>query len=185
MHPPRPFSKISEPKSEAESLRAKITVHGAVQGVGFRPFVYRLATELRLAGWVLNSSQGVFIEVEGRLDLLQVFLARLEQEKPPLAIIQSLESSFLDLVGYQGFEIRYSDDTGPKTALILPDVAICADCLRDLFDPANRRYRYPFTNCTNCGPRFSIIEELPYDRPNTSMRRFKQCPECEAEYHDP
>jgi hydrogenase maturation protein HypF len=185
MYPPRLFNKIPESKGPPEPLRAKITVHGAVQGVGFRPFVYRLATELRLCGWVLNSSQGVFIEVEGPLDLVQPFLARLEKEKPPLAIIQSLESSFLDVAGYQGFEIRYSDHTGPKTALILPDIAICADCLREIFDPANRRYRYPFTNCTNCGPRFSIIEELPYDRPNTSMRRFKQCPECEAEYHDP
>jgi hydrogenase maturation protein HypF len=185
MNLPRLFSKIPEPKGPSESVRAKITVHGAVQGVGFRPFVYRLATQLRLAGWVLNSSQGVFIEVEGQLDLLQMFLARLEKEKPPLAIIQSLESSFLDPVGYQGFEIRHSDDTGPKTALILPDIAICADCLCELFDPSNRRFRYPFTNCTNCGPRFSIIEELPYDRPNTSMRGFKQCPECEAEYHDP
>ena len=185
MHPPRLFSKISESKGASESLRAKITVHGAVQGVGFRPFVYRLATQLRLNGWVLNSSQGVFIEVEGPLNLLHKFVARLEQEKPPLAIIQSLESSFLDIARYQRFEIRYSDDSGPKTALILPDIAICADCLRELSDPANRRYRYPFTNCTNCGPRFSIIEELPYDRPNTSMRRFKQCPACDAEYHDP
>src|ERR1700756_1362016 len=185
MHPPSLFSKISESRGASESLRAKITVHGAVQGVGFRPFVYRLATQLRLNGWVLNSSQGVFIEVEGPLDLVHEFVARLEKEKPPLAIIQSFESSFLDIVGYQSFEIRYSDDTGPKTALILPDIAICADCLRDLLDPSNRRYRYPFTNCTNCGPRFSIIEELPYDRPNTSMRRFKQCPACEAEYRDP
>src|SRR5215469_12033410 len=185
MHPPRLFSKTSESEGPPESFRAKITVHGAVQGVGFRPFVYRLATQLRLDGWVLNSSQGVFIEAEGPGDILQVFLTRLEIEKPPLAIIQSLETSFLDRVGYQGFEIRYSDDTGPKTALILPDIAICADCLRELFDPSNRRYRYPFTNCTNCGPRFSIIEELPYDRPNTCMRRFKQCPDCEAEYGDP
>ncbi|MBV8102854.1 MAG: carbamoyltransferase HypF, partial [Verrucomicrobia bacterium] len=185
MHPPRLFSKISESKGPPESLRAKITVHGAVQGVGFRPFVFRLATQLRLNGWVLNCSQGVFIEVEGALDLLQEFLARLEKDRPPLAIIQSLESSFLDIAGYQSFEIRFSDDTGPKTALILPDIAICADCLGELLDPSNRRYRYPFTNCTNCGPRFSIIEELPYDRPNTSMRRFKQCPECDAEYHDP
>jgi hydrogenase maturation protein HypF len=185
MHPSRLFSKIPEPKGPPEPLRAKVTVHGAVQGVGFRPFVYRLAAELRLCGWVLNCSQGVIIEVEGPLDFVQRFLARLEKEKPPLAIIQSLESSFLDVAGYQGFEIRYSDHAGPKTALILPDIAICADCLRETFDPANRRYRYPFTNCTNCGPRFSIIEQLPYDRPNTSMRRFKQCPECEAEYHDP
>ncbi len=185
MHPPKLFSKIPESKDLPEPLRAKITVHGAVQGVGFRPFVYRLATELRLCGWVLNCSQGVFIEIEGPLDFVQLFLARLEKEKPPLAIIQCLESTFLDVAGYQGFEIRYSDHTGPKTALILPDIAICAECLREIFDPANRRYRYPFTNCTNCGPRFSIIEELPYDRPNTSMRGFKQCPECEAEYHDP
>src|SRR3984893_4382828 len=180
-----PSKQKAEPNYPIQSGRAKITVHGAVQGVGFRPFVYRLATQLPLSGWVLNSSHGVFIEVEGQLNLLQIFLARLEKEKPPLAIIQSLEYSFLDAVGYDGFEIRYSDQSGPKTALILPDIAICSDCQREMFDPQNRRYRYPFTNCTNCGPRFSIIEQLPYDRPNTSMRRFKQCPECEAEYHNP
>jgi hydrogenase maturation protein HypF len=185
MLPPKPFNKEPEQRNLIEFARAKVTVHGAVQGVGFRPFVYRLATQLHLSGWVLNSSQGVFIEVEGRLDFLQIFLTKLEKEKPPLAIIQSLEYSFLDPAGYGGFEIRYSDQTGPKTALILPDIAICSDCLREMFDPTNRRYRYPFTNCTNCGPRFSIIEELPYDRPNTSMRRFKQCAGCEAEYHDP
>jgi hydrogenase maturation protein HypF len=168
-----------------ECERAKVTVLGAVQGVGFRPFVYRLATQLRLNGWVLNSSQGVFIEVEGPLHLLQTFLVRLEQEKPPLAIVQSLESSFLDAVGYDRFEIRYSEQTGQKTALILPDVAICSDCLQEIFDPANRRYRYPFTNCTNCGPRFSIIEQLPYDRPNTSMKQFLLCSACDREYHDP
>ena len=184
MQPPKPFRDVSE-RGGSEYGRAKVTVHGAVQGVGFRPFVYRLATQLHLSGWVLNSSQGVFIEVEGPVNLLQTFLARLEREKPPLAIIQSLECSYLDAVGYGRFEIRYSEQAGQKTALILPDIAICADCLREIFDPANRRYRYPFTNCTNCGPRFSIIGELPYDRPNTSMRRFKQCPECEAEYHDP
>jgi hydrogenase maturation protein HypF len=168
-----------------ECERAKITVLGAVQGVGFRPFIYRLATQLRLNGWVLNSSQGVFIEVEGSLHLLQTFLVRLEKEKPPLAIVQSLESSFLDAVGYSCFEIRYSEQTGQKTALILPDVALCSDCLQEILDPTNRRYRYPFTNCTNCGPRFSIIEELPYDRPNTSMKQFRMCPNCEEEYRDP
>ena len=177
--------KAANPWGAMECERAKITVLGAVQGVGFRPFVYRLATQLRLKGWVLNSSQGVFIEVEGPLDLLQTFLVRLEKEKPPLAIVQSLERSFLDVVGYDGFEIRFSQQTGPKTALILPDIAICSDCLREVLDPANRRYRYPFTNCTNCGPRFSIIEELPYDRPNTSMKQFGMCPNCEEEYHDP
>ena len=165
--------------------RAKVTVRGAVQGVGFRPHVFRLATELHLEGWVLNSSQGVFIEVEGAADMLRQFLLRLEKEKPSRAVIQSLEYSFLDAVGYDGFEIRESEECGPKTVLILPDIATCADCLREISRPANRRYRYPFTNCTNCGPRFSIIEALPYDRPNTSMKKFVMCPECEREYRDP
>jgi len=185
MQPPKLFQQTAEPNDPTESGRAKVTVHGAVQGVGFRPFVYRLATRLRLNGWVLNSSQGVFIEVEGPLNLVQIFLSRLESEKPPLAIIQSLECSFLAAIGYDHFEIRYSEQSGKKTALILPDIVICPDCLQEIFDPGNRRFRYPFTNCTNCGPRFSIIAELPYDRPNTSMRRFKQCPDCEAEYQDP
>src|SRR5215471_8758279 len=169
----------------AESERAKVTVLGAVQGVGFRPFIYRLATELGLNGWVLNSSQGVFIEVEGSPRLLQTFLVRLQKEKPRLAIVQSLQSCFLDTVGYERFEIRYSEQAGQKTALILPDIAICSDCLREILDPTDRRYRYPFTNCTNCGPRFSIIEQLPYDRPNTSMKEFRMCPNCEGEYHNP
>jgi hydrogenase maturation protein HypF len=168
-----------------ECERAKITVFGAVQGVGFRPFVYRLATQLQLSGWVSNSSQGVFIEAEGAPQLLQTFLIRLKNEKPSLATIHSLECSFLDAAGYTGFEIRQSEQGGQKTALILPDVAICSDCLREMLDPSNRRYRYPFTNCTNCGPRFSIIEELPYDRPNTTMKRFQMCPDCHEEYHDP
>jgi hydrogenase maturation protein HypF len=178
-------SETADSLGVMECKRAKIAVFGAVQGVGFRPFVYRLATELCLNGWVLNSSQGVFIEVEGTIQLLQTFLVRLEKEKPPLAIIQSLEISFIDPVGFTRFEIRYSEQTGQKTALILPDIAVCSDCLREILDPTNRRYRYPFTNCTNCGPRFSIIEELPYDRPNTSMKQFRMCPDCEAEYHSP
>jgi hydrogenase maturation protein HypF len=165
--------------------RAKVTVRGVVQGVGFRPFVYRLATQLKLTGWVLNAGHGVFIEVEGPRDGLQSFLLRLEKEKPPLAAIQSLEFSLLDAAGYHSFNIRYSEQSGRKTVLILPDVAVCADCLRDIFDPENRRYRYPFTNCTNCGPRFSIIEALPYDRAHTSMKRFLMCRACEREYHDP
>ena len=165
--------------------RAKVAVRGAVQGVGFRPHVFRLATELQLQGWVLNSSQGVFVEVEGASDRLRQFLLRLEKEKPSRAVIQSLEYSLLDVAGYEGFEIRESEECGPKTALILPDIATCEDCLRDILDPGNRRYRYPFTNCTNCGPRFSVIEALPYDRPNTSMKGFVMCPECEREYRDP
>ena len=165
--------------------RAKVTVRGLVQGVGFRPFVYRLATQMSLKGWVLNSTQGVFIEVEGARSRLQSFLLCLEKDKPPRAVVQSLEFSFLDLAGYDRFEIRYSDESGQKTALILPDIAVCADCLQDIFDPQNRRHRYPFTNCTNCGPRFTIIEALPYDRPHTSMKRFAMCPACDREYHDP
>jgi len=165
--------------------RLKAIVRGAVQGVGFRPFVYRLARELELKGWVANSAQGVFIEVEGGDDLLRLFLVRLRDEKPSRAVIQGLESSFLDPIGYTDFEIRESTEAGGKSALILPDLATCADCLREIFDPANRRFAYPFTNCTNCGPRFSIIEALPYDRANTSMKRFVMCADCEREYRDP
>jgi hydrogenase maturation protein HypF len=165
--------------------RLRVIIRGAVQGVGFRPFVYRLATELTLNGWVLNSAQGVFIEVEGVRDSLQKFLLRLEKGKPQRAIIQSCESSFLDPVGFDNFSIRETDNRGDKSALILPDIATCADCLREIVDLTNRRFRYPFTNCTNCGPRFSIVESLPYDRANTSMNKFAMCPECEREYHDP
>jgi hydrogenase maturation protein HypF len=185
MQPLKPPPELFEPTDFLETKRIKVTVLGAVQGVGFRPFVYRLATQLRLNGWVLNSSQGVFVEAEGPAKALNEFLDRLENEKPPLAIIQSIEFSFLDAVGYDQFEIRFSEQSGRKMALILPDVATCSDCQRELLDPSDRRYRYPFTNCTNCGPRFSIIEALPYDRPNTSMKRFKMCPDCEREYHDP
>ena len=165
--------------------RLKVIVRGAVQGVGFRPFVYRLASELKLEGWVSNSSQGVFIEVEGPRATLEEFAIRLRKEKPPHAVVQSLESSFLDAIGCSGFEIKESETSGDKSALILPDITTCADCLRDVFDATNRRFRYPFTNCTNCGPRFSIIEALPYDRSNTSMKKFMMCPDCEREYHDP
>jgi hydrogenase maturation protein HypF len=167
------------------ATRLKIAVRGAVQGVGFRPFIFRLASELKLAGWVNNSSQGVFIEVEGPRAALETFRQRLEAEKPPRSFIQSLEASWLDPIGYAGFEIRESETGGDKTALVLPDLATCPDCLREIFDPTNRRYRYPFTNCTNCGPRFSIIESLPYDRANTSMKAFTMCLQCQAEYDDP
>ncbi len=167
------------------SRRLRLEIHGAVQGVGFRPFVYRLATELNLTGWVLNDTQGVFIEVEGTEPVLTTFRTRLPAEKPPLALIHSLGSEWLDPVGYERFEIRHSDRTGAKTALVLPDIATCADCLAEVLDPGDRRHRYPFTNCTNCGPRFSIIQALPYDRPNTTMRRFALCPACQAEYDDP
>jgi hydrogenase maturation protein HypF len=165
--------------------RAKLTVRGAVQGVGFRPFVYRLAKELDLTGWVSNSHQGVFIEIEGGGAALREFVIRLEREKPPRAIIQSLEYSFLDAAGYTDFTIANNEERGAKATVILPDIATCSHCLMEVFQPSNRRYRYPFTNCTNCGPRFTIIEALPYDRPNTSMKSFTMCRECEREYRDP
>ena len=165
--------------------RLRVEIGGAVQGVGFRPFVYRLARELGLAGWVNNSGRGVTVEVEGTEETLGTFLLRLEEEKPPRASIQSLEPVFLDRVGYDRFEIRESEEGGEKRALVLPDIATCGDCLREIFDPEDRRYRYPFTNCTNCGPRYSIIEALPYDRPHTTMKRFALCAACRAEYGDP
>ncbi|MBN2508512.1 MAG: carbamoyltransferase HypF [Verrucomicrobia bacterium] len=173
------------PAPPSNRARLRLAIRGAVQGVGFRPFVHRLATVLGLVGWVNNSSAGVGVEVEGPRAALEAFLLRLGAEKPPHSFIQSLESSWLDPVGHEGFEIRPSDPAGGTTALILPDLATCPDCLREIFDPSNRRYGYPFTNCTNCGPRFSILEALPYDRPNTSMRRFTMCPACQAEYDDP
>jgi len=169
----------------AMTKRLRITIRGAVQGVGFRPFVYRLATEMGLPGWVLNSTHGVFIEVEGSAPTLETFLLRIEREKPPRSFIQSLEYSFLDPIGYATFEIRRSDESGDRTTLVLPDIATCSDCLREIFDPTNRRYRYPFTNCTNCGPRFTIIEALPYDRPNTTMKGFVMCQACRSEYENP
>jgi hydrogenase maturation protein HypF len=165
--------------------RLRVTVRGAVQGVGFRPFVYRLAGELGLQGWVRNSNLGVVIEVEGGVETLERFRLRLERERPPRAFIQSLEASYLDPTGYRAFEIRPSDASGERRALVLPDIATCPDCRREIFDPRDRRYRYPFTNCTHCGPRFTIIEALPYDRPSTSMKGFPMCPACRAEYEDP
>ena len=165
--------------------RVHIAIRGAVQGVGFRPFVYRLATELQLTGWVLNSPAGVFIEAEGDRTPLDALLLRLGAEKPPLASIQSMECTFLDPSGFTSFEILKSTNSGETGALVLPDIAPCPDCLAEIADPKNRRYRYPFTNCTNCGPRFTIIDALPYDRPNTSMRGFRMCPACLREYEDP
>lgn len=180
----RPKAQLSNP-SEDQFLRLRIAIRGAVQGVGFRPFIYRLATGLGLSGWVNNSPQGVLVEVEGRAQTLRSFLLRVETEKPPRSFIQSLEPSFLDPAGYTSFEIRTSCEAGEKTALVLPDIATCAECLEEIFDPNNRRYLYPFTNCTNCGPRFSIIDSLPYDRANTTMRQFTMCDECRCEYENP
>jgi len=165
--------------------RVRIAIKGAVQGVGFRPFVYRLATSLQLAGWVSNSPDGVVIEAEGRETAVREFLVRLPKERPPRSFIQSLEPTFLDIAGFARFDIRPSLESGSPSALVLPDIALCDDCLRELLDPADRRHRYPFINCTNCGPRFSIIERLPYDRPNTTMKAFEMCDQCRREYEDP
>jgi hydrogenase maturation protein HypF len=165
--------------------RLKMTIRGAVQGVGFRPFVYRLATRLGLTGWVQNSGEGVLLEVEGPREAVESFLLRLEAEKPPLSFIQSLESLWLDPVSYSIFEIRASESGGEKTALVFPDIATCPDCVREIFEPGNRRHLYPFTNCTHCGPRFSLIESLPYDRGRTAMKHFALCPQCQAEFENP
>jgi len=164
--------------------RLQINIQGAVQGVGFRPFVYGLASDLELTGWVNNSAQGVFIEVEGNSFQLEAFLQRIKQEKPPRSFIQHFNYSVLDPVGYSDFEIRPSV-TGEKTAIVLPDIATCSDCLSEILNSCDRRYRYPFTNCTNCGPRLSIIEALPYDRSNTTMKPFQICDRCQVEYRDP
>lgn len=176
---------MSNSVSSSDIYQLRVTIRGAVQGVGFRPYIYRLAAELDLSGWIVNSSQGVFLEVEGTSHKLREFLLRVESEKPPRSFIQSLESAYLDPVGYDTFEIRESDSTGEATAIVLPDIATCPDCLDEVLDPADRRYRYPFTNCTNCGPRYSIIEGLPYDRPKTTMREFVMCRACQEEYDNP
>jgi hydrogenase maturation protein HypF len=170
--------------AEAAPQRLRVQIRGAVQGVGFRPFVYRLARELDLPGWVINCSSGVVIEVEGQQEPLEQFLLRVVRDCPPRAIVQGLESAYLEPLGFRAFEIRESSG-GEKTALVLPDIATCPSCLEELRAPGDRRYRYPFTNCTNCGPRFSIIEALPYDRPNTTMARFPMCEACRREYGDP
>jgi hydrogenase maturation protein HypF len=164
---------------------AHIHISGIVQGVGFRPFVYALAKRYGLKGWVQNTSAGVDIEVDGSSETLESFITALRLEAPPLSRIDSLESALCDTKGYTGFEIVHSQPVEAAFQPIPPDVCVCADCLRELFDPADRRYRYPFINCTNCGPRFTIIQDIPYDRPNTTMAVFPMCPECAAEYQYP
>jgi len=168
-----------------EGKRVRVEIRGAVQGVGFRPFVYRLAHELGLTGWVLNDSRGVSIEAEGPAPVLESFLERLQTEKPPRAVLLSVESDWLELEGFDEFSIRHSEESGTKSVVMLPDVATCDDCLAEVLDPQDRRFGYPFTNCTNCGPRFTIIRALPYDRPNTTMQGFVMCPDCNREYEEP
>jgi len=163
----------------------RIGVRGVVQGVGFRPFVYRLAHEHHLSGWVLNHSGGVEIEVEGPPSSLDAFVHDLTAQAPPLSRIIAVQVSDAPPVGYDRFEIRHSVAQEGRYQLISPDIATCDDCRRELLDPDDRRYRYPFTNCTNCGPRFTIIRDIPYDRPLTTMQPFPMCPDCQREYDDP
>ena len=165
--------------------RLRIRVRGAVQGVGFRPFVYRLAHSLGVAGWVSNDTRGVIIEAEGAPAVLHAFVAGLEEMAPPRAQVRSVEEESIAVLGTDGFTIVPSDATGSLEAVMLPDLATCTDCLAEVRAPDNRRAGYPFTNCTNCGPRFTIIEALPYDRPGTTMRGFRMCDACSSEYHDP
>jgi hydrogenase maturation protein HypF len=178
-HSPTPASPADD------NRRLHLAVSGAVQGVGFRPFVYRLAADLGLTGTVLNDASGVHIEVEGPRTALATFEHRLGNEAPPLARIHRTEAEWLGPRGETIFRIVHSDASGVPRALVLPDVATCPDCLAELLDPADRRHGYAFTNCTNCGPRFSIIEALPYDRPATTMRGFTMCARCRSEYENP
>jgi len=164
---------------------AKIGVRGVVQGVGFRPFVYRLAQEHNVKGWVRNTSGNVEIEIEGDEETLRNFLSDLEAKAPPMARIEEVEATFHTLKGYTGFEILESLSQEGQYQLVSPDIATCEDCRRELFCSTDRRFRYPFTNCTNCGPRFTIIEDIPYDRPKTTMRKFQMCPQCQREYDNP
>jgi hydrogenase maturation protein HypF len=168
-----------------EAARRRVRVRGVVQGVGFRPFVYRLAQQEHLSGFIGNDTDGVFIEIEGAAASIDAFLARLRSEAPPLSRIDSVDVSDAEPTGDTGFRIIASEVLGRVSTGIPADAATCPDCLRELLDPADRRYRYPFLNCTNCGPRFTITRRIPYDRPQTSMARFTMCPACQAEYDDP
>ena len=163
----------------------RLELQGAVQGVGFRPFVYQLATRLGLTGWVRNTSHGVTIEIEGQRKSLNNFLDRLEPEKPPAAHIQDIDQVSIRSVNDAQFKIINSIPEQVPTVWILPDLATCAECRMEIMDRNNRRYQYPFTNCTRCGPRYSILNSLPYDRPRTSMSRFTMCNPCQAEYENP
>ena len=165
--------------------RLRLRVRGVVQGVGFRPFVFNLARECKLSGLVGNDSNGVFIEAEGAPENLQAFQRRLKEQPPPLAHIISIQAEWIALRNDHDFVIVASEMEAKANTLISPDIGICDDCLRELFDPTNRRYRYPFINCTNCGPRFTITQDIPYDRPQTTMAVFQMCAQCQCEYDDP
>ncbi len=165
--------------------RLRLEIAGAVQGVGFRPHVFRIALHQGLTGWVRNDARGVFIEVDGLEAELTEFARRVQDEAPANARLDRTVQSWHEPGGFEGFEIRHSDDTDARSVLILPDLAMCSACLEEIDDPRDRRFNYAFANCTDCGPRFSIIEALPYDRPKTTMAHFAMCEACQAEYDDP
>ena len=165
--------------------RVWIHIRGIVQGVGFRPFIHKLVKRGDLRGWIKNTSSGVELELEGERAALERFVRELPEKAPKLALIESMEAAYSkQLRGYRDFQILSSKTEARRNTLISPDIGICDDCLRELKDPADRRYRYPFINCTNCGPRFTIIRDVPYDRAKTSMAAFPMCPDCAREYHD-
>jgi len=166
-------------------IAAQINARGVVQGVGFRPFVYQLAAKYELSGWVYNTSEDVAIWIEGKPKSIQSFLKDLTRNPPSQAIIEHILTKYDNPTGCIGFTIRSSVINEGKYQLVSPDIATCADCQSEIFNPGNRRYRYPFANCTNCGPRFTIIADIPYDRSRTTMNRFQMCPECLQEYYDP
>ncbi|MFQ6618312.1 MAG: acylphosphatase, partial [Fidelibacterota bacterium] len=172
-------------RKDDKLARSKIHINGIVQGVGFRPFIFKIAAESDIKGSVSNTSEGVEIDAEGLVENLAQFKKRIEEEAPPLAAIISIKEERLKPAGYKKFEIILSRKDVKRSTLISPDVCICSDCLRELFDPEDRRYLYPFINCTNCGPRYTIIKDIPYDRAFTSMSVFKMCPDCQSEYDDP
>ncbi len=164
---------------------ARISVRGVVQGVGFRPFIYRLAQQHDLKGWVRNTSGNVEIKVEGDEARINLFLKNLESQAPPMSRIEAIEVDFYPPQGYEDFSIKESLSREGYYQLVSPDIATCPDCKQEIFSSTDRRYGYAFTNCTNCGPRFTIIEDIPYDRPKTTMRSFKMCPQCQREYDNP
>ncbi|MEA2398773.1 MAG: hydrogenase maturation protein HypF, partial [Thermoleophilaceae bacterium] len=164
--------------------RVRARVDGTVQGVGFRPFVFRLAEEIGLGGYVLNDERGVVLEVEGDAPALERFFGRLRTEAPPLATVERVSREAVAPRAEREFSIVESERHGQASAPVSPDAATCDDCLRELFDPGDRRFRYPFVNCTNCGPRFTIVRGVPYDRPLTTMAGFEMCDACLAEYRD-
>lgn len=172
-------------RRRVSKIQAKqIDIFGIVQGVGFRPFVFTTAQKYNLRGIVYNTSSGVYIEVEGEEGDIDSFIKELKDNPPPLAVIDEIKVKELEIKNYENFKIISSQENDGFVP-VSPDMGVCEDCLREMNDPNDRRYKYPFINCTNCGPRFSIIEDIPYDRPKTSMKVFPMCEKCEKEYNDP